>query len=107
MEVRIKANYKDIVNTFHSAQSLGKLYYSKVLDKNNTLFIFEKYTFMNKNRMSLTVSVTNKGEYNHVVIKSMGSAQGLIIRFDWGAGSSYEFAAITLLKNQGFELEEI
>ena len=54
--------------------------------------LFEKYYMRSSNRATLTFLASNLDGVTHVHLAAGGGGQGMIFRFDWGAGDFVELA---------------
>ena len=55
--------------------------------------LFEKYYMRSGNRATLTFLADNLEEHTRVHLSAGGGGQGIIFRFDWGAGASFSTSA--------------
>lgn len=57
------------------------------------VLVFEKYFMRNSSRASLTVTIDDQTGYTRVRSVGSGGGQGTLLRFDWGASSSFAASA--------------
>lgn len=78
------------------------LYSGEILDeyvrilpngKEIIMVLFEKYYMRSGNRATLTFLADNLEEHTRVHLSAGGGGQGVIFRFDWGAGASFSTSA--------------
>ena len=57
------------------------------------LVLFERYYMRSGNRATLTFLADNLEKHTRVHLSAGGGGQGVIFRFDWGAGASFSTSA--------------
>ncbi|WP_172370661.1 DUF6054 family protein [Sporosarcina jiandibaonis] len=64
-------------------------YERTVDDKIVIVIILEKFYMRTNNRASLTVTIDNFDGETNVRAVAAGTSEGLVMRFDWGAGKNF------------------
>ena len=80
----------------------GRLYSGEILDeyvrvlpngREIIMVLFEKYYMRAGNRATLTFLADNLEGHTKVHLSAGGGSEGIIFRFDWGAGASFSASA--------------
>lgn len=89
---------KDAVGTSFSGEILDE--YRRILPngKEIVMVVFEKYYMRSSNRATLTFLADNLEEATKVHLAAGGGGNGMIFRFDWGAGGSFAALAVSALR---------
>ena len=66
------------------------------------MMVFEKFYYRTSNRASLSIMISQKGNQIRVNGISTGAAQGMLVRFAWGAEDNFSGIVEKVLKNMGF-----
>ncbi len=66
--------------------------------KKMIMLLFEKYYMRSSNRATLTFLADNMEDRTRIHLSAGGGGQGLLFRFDWGAGGSFINLAKDALK---------
>ncbi|WP_029420656.1 DUF6054 family protein [Alicyclobacillus macrosporangiidus] len=61
--------------------------------------VFERYYFRTSNRAALVVIIDNLNGQTEVRSIAIGSSEGLFLKFDWGAASSFASTVERILKD--------
>lgn len=107
MILQIKARGDQIKNAIKTGQKRGEIVHISQLDTYSYFIIYEVYSLMNSNRMSISMVIHDKEDYTELHAVSTGGGKGMIFRFDWGSGKGFEEGIKTIIKNTGFEYREI
>ncbi len=98
----------DVVkDVFKRGQKRGEIVHSSQLDTYSYFYVYETYSMMNKNRMSISIVFIDKEDYTEVHACSSGGGSGLLFRFDWGSGKGFEDNIRRIYENSGLRFQEI
>ena len=101
MDFYVYLSPKEAAEKVKEAVTAG-LYSGEILDeyvrilpngKEIIMVLFEKYYMRSGNRATLTFLADNLEEHTRVHLSAGGGGQGVIFRFDWGAGASFSTSA--------------
>ena len=91
MDFYVYLSPKEAAEKVKEAVTAG-LYSGEILDE-YVRILFEKYYMRSGNRATLTFLADNLEEHTRVHLSAGGGGQGVIFRFDWGAGASFSTSA--------------
>ncbi|MGM9916001.1 DUF6054 family protein [Anaerotignum sp.] len=80
---------KDAVTGTFSGEILDEYKRTLPNGKEIVMLLFEKYYMRSGNRATLTVLADNLEETTKVHLSAGGGSEGMLFRFDWGAGASF------------------
>lgn len=89
---------KNAVGGSFSGQVLDEYVRSLPDGKEIIMILFEKYYMRSKNRATLTFLADNLEGKTKVHLSAGGGSEGVIFRFDWGAGASFNELAKSALR---------
>ena len=101
MDFYVYLSPKEAAEKVKEAVTAG-LYSGEILDeyvrilpdgKEIIMVLFEKYYMRAGNRATLTFLADNLEEHTRVHLSAGGGSEGVIFRFDWGAGASFSASA--------------
>ena len=90
MIIRVQARGDEVRDIIGRGQLRGEIVHRSQLDTYSTFIVYEVFSFLNSNRMTISIVIFDQDEYTDVHIKSSGGGKGMIFRFDWGAGAGFE-----------------
>jgi len=90
-----------------SGQLRGEIIHRSQIDTYSYFIVYEVYSFLNGNRMSISIVIHDKEDYTDVHIVSSGGGNGMIFKFDWGAGASFEEGIKNIFLNAKVHMEVI
>ncbi|MGN0134339.1 MAG: DUF6054 family protein [Anaerotignum sp.] len=80
---------KDAVTGTFSGEILDEYKRTLPNGKEIVMVLFEKYYMRSGNRATLTFLADNLEETTKVHLSAGGGSEGMLFRFDWGAGASF------------------
>ncbi len=107
MILRFEQRGDYIRDVFKSGQQRGEVVHSSQLDTYSYFYVYEVYSFMNKNRMTISIVIIDKGDFTELHACSSGGGAGLMFNFDWGAASGFEENIRLIFKNRGIPFQNI
>ena len=88
-----------LTNRFFSAERIASHITRPQNGAESVVGVFEKYSWRNSNRMSLTVLCTPYGKGgSEVFFAASGAGKGMLGLFDWGAAEDFEKAVLSSIE---------
>ena len=105
MKVKVFGEFREVAGLFEDFYGDYNVVEKSYIGDDVFFFVSEKFFFRNSSRASLSLCLVNKGTHLEAVIVGSGGGQGLIFRFDWGAGASFEKEVTAVLNRAGVRFE--
>lgn len=107
MILRIQKRGDEVKKIFQQGQTRGEVVHASQLDTYSYFMVYEVFSMMNSNRMSISVVIIDKEEYSELHASSSGGGKGWLFRFDWGSGKGFEENIKRIFTNAGVQFREI
>lgn len=89
-----------VVNGSVSGELIDRYESNHIEGKKVIVLVFEKYFMRNSSRASLTVTIENLRDVTTVHAAGSGGGQGMLFKFDWGAGDSFVYQVTKAVEGQ-------
>lgn len=107
MKLKVHHDFNSMVRFFNSLFGTDQVVSKDQIKEDVFFMVVEKYYFRNSSRASLSICLVDKRDWCEVVLVGSGGGQGLLMKFDWGAGTNFEVKVLKALENQSIRFEEI
>lgn len=107
MILRIYERGDVVRRLIRNGQMRGEVIHSSQLDTYSTFIIYEVFSFLNSNRMSISMVIFDREEHTDLHVVASGGGKGMIFRFDWGAGKGFEESIKQIFVNNNVRFQMV
>jgi len=88
-------------------QFRGEIAYEAHLDAYSTFIVYEVFSLLNSNRMTISIVIHDKHDYCDLHFVSKGGGNSFLFKFDWGASKGFDKSILKILDLSNIEYDII
>ena len=105
MKIKAYESMQTLKRILSQVDTFGQPLYSSSIEEHSQFLVFEQYSIVNSNRMTISIVLEENEGYTTIHFVASGSSQGWLFNFDWGSATRRKNRLQTSLTKNNIRFE--